>query len=263
MRAAGNDLHEAHALIEQIDLKARLRGETVKVESAPIAPAALSEWSSLPSPALHVDISLPPDCHVDATTYAGSLHAERLSGRVILSASGGRLQADDLEGRIELYANAARVDLANLAGKQLQLRASSSKVSLRQLTTQRAVLHLASTESRLHDISSMLQLRLNDASTTVREIEGSLKAESYSSELNVHLTEAVEVDLHAAAGILNLHFPATLSSRLSLQAERLFFEAPPSFSGRHSDRQVEGSLNGGRVPVAAHAVRGRLSCHVD
>ena len=263
IRAAGSDLHEAHALIEQIDLKARLQGGTVKVESAPITPATLSEWGGLPSPALRVDISLPTNCHVDATTYAGALHAERLTGRIILSASGGTLQADDLDGRIELYANAARVDLAHLTGKQLHLHANSSDVTLRQLATQHATLRLASTEGRLHNVSSTLQLYLNDASATVQGIEGRLEAESYSSELNVHLAEAVEMNLHAAAGTLDLHVPATLSSRLSLQAEQLSFEAPLSFSGRHSGHRVEGSLNGGGVPVTARAVCGHLSCHVD
>ena len=263
IRAAGGDLHEAHALIERIDLKARLQGGTVKVESAPIAPAALPGWSGLPSPALRVDVSLPPNCHVDAATYAGALHAERLTGRIILSASGGTLQANALEGRIELYANAARVDLAHLTGKQLHLQANSSDVTLRQLATQHATLRLASTEGRLHNVSSALQLYLNDASATVREIQGRLDAESYSSALNVYLAEAVEMNLHAAAGTLDLYFPATLSSHLSLQAERLSFEAPPSFSGRRSDRQVEGALNQGGAPVAARAVRGHLSCHVD
>ena len=263
VRAAGSTLTEAQTVVEQVDLKTRFQGGVVKIETSPLDPFFMSTWSRLPSPPLQITLHLPPTCHIDASTFAGRLFAENLAGRIILSASGGTIEAHDLEGRVEVYANASDAALSRLRGGQFTLHTRGGHIEVQHVDTDKASLRLCSASGTIEEVDSPLELFLSDAEVTLEGLQNELYAESYASQLALHLADGVKnVRLKAAGGALDLHLPSSLSANVALEASPVVFDAPPSFRGEQSSDHVEGALNGGRVPITARAVCGTVSCHV-
>lgn len=262
VQAAGASLAKAQQLIERLGLAVRFQGGAVKVETAPLRAEMLASWSRLPSPVFQVEITLPTSCHVDASAHSGTLSAESLEGRIVLSATGGAIRCTDLSGRIELYAQASDVELDRISGERMLVHASGGTLTAKTLETERATLRLSNVDGQLDGIRSATQLHLAGASATAQAVSGELDAESYASDLHIRFDTLEKANLHSVAGDLDLHLPSTLSAQLSLSAPEIDFEPNAAFTGERSDRKVSGSLNGGRATISARSVHGSVVCRV-
>lgn len=262
VQAAGASLTKAQQLIEKLDLTARFQGGTVKVETAPLEAEMLGLWSRLPSPVFQVEIVLPASCHVDASAHGGTISAESLQGRIILSATGGAIRCTNLSGRIELYSQASDVELDHISGQRMLVHAAGGALTANAVETERATLRLSNTDGLLDGIQSRTHLHLAGASATAQAVSGELDAESYASDLRIHFDSLKKASLHSVAGDLNLHVPSTLSAQLSLNAAEIDFEPHPAFTGERTEREVSGSLNGGEVPISARSIQGSVVCRV-
>jgi DUF4097 and DUF4098 domain-containing protein YvlB len=82
----------------------------------------------------------------------------------------------------------------------------------------------------------------------------SLEATTSGGNLDAQMTQVGKyLKLHASAGNINLELPSKQGFDLDLSAENINDHILSGFKGEWEKRHVTGSVNGGGIPVDAHA----------
>jgi len=148
---------------------------------------------------------------ITLTTSGGSIKAQNCSGNINLNTSGGSLSLADLDGTIEANTSGGSVSASNISGE--------------------LVTHTSGGSMALQNISGSL-----DASTSGGSITATL------TKMGKYLT------LDNSGGSINLKMP-NQGLNLKLRANRIKINQLTNFSGSKDEDSVDGTVNGGGVPV--------------
>jgi DUF4097 and DUF4098 domain-containing protein YvlB len=157
---------------------------------------------------------------VELTTSGGSIKAERMMGKVNLKTSGGSISLNDLNGSIVAATSGGGIRADNIKG---ELDASTSGGSI-----------------RMQNLA---------ASVRARTSAGSIEADF--DRLGEYLT------LSTSAGSVRVNMPLNKGVDLDLRGNRVSIPLE-NFKGNQEKDRVQGSLNGGGVPVRLTASSGSV-----
>jgi len=152
---------------------------------------------------------------IDLTTSGGNITAENAHGDIKLSTSGGSLTLAQLQGTIRATTSGGNIHADNIEG-ELSAHTSGGNVGMTNLS--------CSVET----------------STSGGNIDVSIK------------TLGKYVKISNSGGHIDLQVPQSQGMDLNLSADKVNATALSGFKGDIKKDRIEGSLNGGGVPVNVH-----------
>lgn len=164
---------------------------------------------------------------IDLHTSGGGIVADNCNGKIKLETSGGGLELKNLKGTIYAHTSGGGVDASNIEG-DLTTGTSGGSIDLKEMAC------------------------TLDAHTS----GGSLRAEMKSLGKYVHVSSSAgDVEIQIPGGKLGLN--------LDLSGQSISDNSLSNFSGSWDKRHVTGTVNGGGVPIEAHASSGNVDVKVD
>ncbi|MEO8823747.1 MAG: hypothetical protein ABI366_09230 [Ginsengibacter sp.] len=163
------------------------------------------------------------NCKNDLTvsTSGGNIFAENSEGHIIVSTSGGSVQLNGLKGNIEASTSGGNVKGENIEGT-LSARTSGGNVSLQKLSC-------------------------------------SVKASTSGGNIDVTVLHPGKyISLNNSAGQVRLVVPKNIGMDLRLNASKISTQNLINFSGENSTNEINGTVNGGGIPVTIDAGSGRI-----
>ena len=154
------------------------------------------------------------------TTSGGSIKAEKLLGNINLKTSGGSISLDDLNGKIEATTSGGGVRADGIRG-DLLARTSGGSIRMKNLA----------------------------ASVTASTSAGSIEADFDQLGEFVSLT--------TSSGSVRVNMPLNKGLDLDLRGNKVSIDLK-NFDGRMDKDRVQGSLNGGGIPVKLTASSGSV-----
>ena len=163
---------------------------------------------------------------INLSTSGGGIHANHCTGNIKLETSGGSLELNDLSGKIEAGTSGGGIHGSRVSG---DLSVSTSGGSI-----------------HFSDLSCTL-----DASTSGGGIDVTMVSIGKSIQLNT------------SAGGISLHLPSGKGLDLALSGQRVETSNLANFSGTTEKDRVNGSVNGGGIPVRLSANSGTVRVAFD
>jgi Toastrack DUF4097 len=194
----------------------------------------------------------------DFRTSGGSLTVERLSGKVKGLTSGGSIHVLDSKDDIVLVTSGGSIDAGNCDGK-LQLTTSGGSLHLDNLTGE---INASTSGGSIKGkrIGGELVAATSGGSIDLQDLACSLKASTSGGNINAQLDDVGKyVELNNSGGHINLTIPKDKGYDLKLYGNKMNRNFSLShFSGTVKDDRIEGTINGGGIPVTAHAGGGKI-----
>ncbi|HEY8734173.1 MAG TPA: hypothetical protein VIL90_06375 [Puia sp.] len=159
---------------------------------------------------------------IDLETSGGGIEAKRCSGHIHLNTSGGSIELNDLSGTIRATTSGGNVDAEKING-DLITHTSGGNISM----------------------SSM---------------SGSLEASTSGGNIDVEILETGKyVKLSNSGGTIHLQIPKGKGLDLDIRGDRIKTEGLNNFSGSMEKQSINGSINGGGIPVNIDAGSGGVT----
>ncbi|WP_432713281.1 DUF4097 family beta strand repeat-containing protein [Pedobacter sp.] len=166
----------------------------------------------------------------DFTTSGGSLHIEHLNGEVNGRTSGGSIHAENSSGTITLSTSGGSLNLSGLKGT---IKANTSGGSISG-----------------NAIQGELITSTSGGSVNLTDLSCSLEATTSGGSMNVSLKQLGKyVNVSSAGGNVKVELPGNKGLNLKVDGDRLKVGPLKNFSGQNDTHSINGTLNGGGIPV--------------
>jgi hypothetical protein len=186
---------------------------------------------------LHID-KLSGD--IKGRTSGGSIHVAHSKDNIDLHTSGGSIHAEDCMGTMELVTSGGSLNLKDLMGK-IEARTSGGSV-------------------RGDDIKGDLLAHTSGGNVNLKGLSGSVDAATSGGGVHVELTELGKyVTISNSGGNVDLILPGDKGVDLKLRGNRINTGTLKNFSGKMEEDEVNGTLNGGGIPVTVRSSSGRIN----
>jgi DUF4097 and DUF4098 domain-containing protein YvlB len=194
----------------------------------------------------------------DFTTSGGNLNLEALEGKtkgrtsggninlsnskddIDLSTSGGNINAEKSSGNISIVTSGGSIDMNNLNGK---IRASTSGGNVKGET-----------------ISGDLNASTSGGNVSLQNLTCALRAATSVGNIDISIKKLVDhVSVNNSAGKVNIEIPKRTGIDLKLYAMKISTGSLENFNGSNSDEEINGTVNGGGIPVTVDAGSGKIN----
>lgn len=210
-------------------------------------------------------VNVPQNVSTDLNTSGGSISMKNLSGKQNFSTSGGSLDLDKLSGMIrgrtsggsidvsntkddiDLSTSGGSIDAENCSGT-LRLNTSGGQIKLNGL---KGTVTASTSGGPIHgnDIRGELSAHTSGGSVNLQGLAGSVDASTSGGNMDIEIDELDKfVTVKNSGGNIHIKLPRDKGLTLKLRAERIKMDIV-NFSGNKEERKVDGTLNGGGVPV--------------
>jgi hypothetical protein len=236
--------------------------------------AKLFDWNN--SLNISFRVFIPSNVNTDLHTSGGSIHLANLNGTHDFRTSGGSLRIDKLSGNIKgrtsggsilLRHSSSEIDLHTSGGNitaedcngNLRLRTSGGSLTLKSLS---GTINARTSGGSVHGdaIKGELEAHTSGGNVTLKNLAASVDASTSGGGINVELVELGKyVTIRNSGGNVTLALPGNQGMNLKLKGDRINTGSLKNFSGTLEQDEVEGTLNGGGVPVTVRSSSGRVS----
>jgi DUF4097 and DUF4098 domain-containing protein YvlB len=178
---------------------------------------------------------------IKGTTSGGSIHLSSSKGLIDMETSGGGINAEHCSGNLHFGTSGGSLGLVDLQG---EIRASTSGGSVDG-----------------ESIGGELITSTSGGSIDLRSLSCSLDASTSGGNINADIKEVGKyVKLRDSGGHIDLRIPAGKGYDLKLYGDGMDKNINlNNFSGTVKDDKIEGTVNGGGIPVYAQTSGGRVN----
>jgi len=196
--------------------------------------------------------------HEKFSTSGGSLHVEQLTGKTIGSTSGGSIHVSDSKDDIDLSTSGGSIEATNCTGK-IKLETSGGSLHLTNLKG--AIRATTSGGSATGDtIDGDLYVETSGSSIHLTNLTCTLEASTSGAGIDAEMaTLGKYVKLNTSGGSIHLQIPEGKGVNLNIDAGRIHTVALNNFSGSQEKGRMNGTLNGGGIPVTLSTSGGEVS----
>jgi putative adhesin len=195
----------------------------------------------------------------DFRTSGGSLTVKKLSGKIIGETSGGSINVSDSKDDIDLGTSGGSIDADNCTGK-IRLNTSGGSLSLQDLHGEiKATTSGGSVNGK--NISGELSAHTSGGNVSMYELACSIDASTSGGNINVEIKEIGKyVKLNNSGGHISLQIPKDKGYDLKLYGEKMDRDfSLNNFSGTVKENKIEGTMNGGGIPITVDAGGGKIN----
>ncbi len=221
-------------------------------------------------------IYVPGNVSTDLSTSGGSIHLSDLKGNQNFRTSGGSLHVDNISGAIKGSTSGGNIHVAN-SNDQIDLSTSGGSIEASnckgtiQLSTSGGSLHLADLNGTIDastsggridgsNITGELSASTSGGSVKLDNIQGSVDASTSGGSMDVAVTALGKfVKLHNSGGSINLELPKGKGFDLNLSGNKIKVDPLNNFSGSTDENNINGTLNGGGIPITVKASSGKIT----
>jgi hypothetical protein len=168
--------------------------------------------------------------NIKGKTSGGNIDIKRSKSEISLHTSGGNIQAEDCDGNLELATSGGNVTLKDLDG-YVQARTSGGNVN-----------------GKL--IKGDLMARTSGGNVDLTALSASVNATTSGGFVKVEVVELGKyVTISNSGGHVDLTLPGNKGLDLKLRGDKINTGTLKNFSGKLEKDEVNGTLNGGGIPV--------------
>ncbi len=178
--------------------------------------------------------------NINGKTSGGSIRVSNSSNDIYLKTSGGSIKASNCKGNIHLFTSGGSLSFNNLDGT---IEAKTSGGSIHG-----------------NNIKGELTTHTSGGGIDLQEMAGSIDASTSGGNIEVGLTQlGKHIKLSTSSGSIDLQMPDKQGLNLNLHASKIKTNALTNFNGTKEEDEINGTLNGGGIPVSVKAVGGRIA----
>lgn len=197
----------------------------------------------------------------DFRTSGGSLHIDKLSGDIKGRTSGGSIHVSNSKDEIDLHTSGGSIN-AELCSGNLELVTSGGSLNLKNLSGN-VEARTSGGSIRGTDIKADLVAHTSGGNVDLKNVSGSLDAATSGGGVHVDLTELGKfVRISNSGGNVTLSLPGDKGLDLKLSGGRINTGTLKNFSGKLEEDNVNGTLNGGGIPVTVRSSSGRINLNL-
>lgn len=180
-------------------------------------------------------------------TSGGNLDVEHLVGTIYGRTSGGNVSVKDSHDDIDLSTSGGNMDADHCEGK-IQLETSGGNVQLR---TVKGTIRATTSGGQVggNQIVGELVTHTSGGNIDLRDVAASLSASTSGGNIHVNFLSTKSVDLSNSSGNITVELPQGQGMDLRISGERVHSTAMNNFKGSVDDNHIDGTLNGGGIPV--------------
>jgi DUF4097 and DUF4098 domain-containing protein YvlB len=191
------------------------------------------------------------------STSGGSLKLDRLSGRIRGRTSGGSIEVSNAKDVIDLGTSGGSIKAENCSGT-LELSTSGGSIRLTNLNG-RIRANTSGGPIRGERIKGELKAHTSGGGVDLLGLECSVDASTSGGSMEIQINKLEEyVTVNNSGGNITLSLPSDKGLDLKLRGNRIHFENMQNFSGNKEDHKVDGTINGGGIPINVQT-SGRVS----
>jgi hypothetical protein len=194
--------------------------------------------------------------HEDFSTSGGNLDIEHLTGTILGRTSGGNVSIRNSHDDIDLQTNGGNMDAMYCEGK-IRLETSGGNVTLRGVKGSIRA-RTSGGEVEGEKIAGDLDAHTSGGNIDLDEVAARLSASTSGGNIRVHFLSTKSVDLSNSSGDISLTLPQGQGMDLRISGERVHSTALNNFKGRFDERHIDGTLNGGGIPVRVDGNSGEV-----
>jgi hypothetical protein len=236
----------------------------------------LTNWRE--SMSISFKIYVPQQVSTDLKTSGGGIHLDNLTGNENFRTSGGGLQLDKLNGTIIGKTSGGGIDVSN-SGEDIDLVTSGGGITAKNCTGKIRLItsggglvlehlkgnitaHTSGGGVEGNNIEGELITGTSGGGINLKEMDCSLEASTSAGSLYAQMIGVGKyLKLNASSGNIDIELPLKKGLDLNLSGESI--NQHPSnisgFSGEWNKDHINGSINGGGIPVYAHASSGDIN----
>ena len=195
----------------------------------------------------------------DFRTSGGNLDIDQLSGKITGRTSGGNITVTDTKEDIELTTSGGNIEASNCHGN-IRLSTSGGNLVLRLLQgNTRATTSGGNVEAE--EISGELFARTSGGNVRMRDLSCSLETSTSGGDIDVNIKALGKfVTISNSSGDIDLELPGSQGIDLKAYAHKVKTTSMmKSFKGDVDEKHIDGSLNGGGIPVRVDGGSGRVN----
>lgn len=235
-------------------------------------------WNSTLSISFRIYAPVNVSTHI--TTSGGNIGLTHLTGTQDFTTSGGNLRIDDLNGKIKGVTSGGNIHVANsgnditltTSGGNIEAKSNEGKLNLTtsggNVTLEELKGDIEATTSggnvRGSNVSGQLEAVTSGGNVTLQDMSCSLTASTSGGHISVSMKElGAYVKLSNSGGNIDLQIPGNKGVNLKITGDKISMAtASVAFVGQTEKDHVEGTLNGGGIPVTVRGGGGRVSLTV-
>jgi DUF4097 and DUF4098 domain-containing protein YvlB len=191
-------------------------------------------------------------------TSGGNLDIDMVSGKIRGKTSGGNISLTDSKDDIDVRTSGGNVDAANCQGN-IQLHTSGGNMSMKVM---QGVIMTSTSGGNVDGeaLSGEFQTQTSGGNIHLEDLSCSLSASSSGGDITVTMKSVNKyVTLTNSSGNINLQIPQGVGMDLQLSGDKVKTSKLSNFQGDVDETHVNGTINGGGVPVKVHGSSGRVS----
>jgi hypothetical protein len=191
-------------------------------------------------------------------TSGGNLDVKGLSGKIEGRTSGGGIQVTDTKDDIDLQTSGGGIEASRCSGK-IYLNTSGGSIELTELSGEiRAMTSGGNVNAQ--KISGELITHTSGGNISMSTMSGSLEASTSGGNINVDMIETGKyVKLHNSGGNVHLGIPKGQGLTLDIHGDQIKTDGLKNFSGSIEKQSINGTVNGGGIPIDIHAGSGGVT----
>ena len=185
--------------------------------------------------------------HEDFRTSGGNLDIDHLTGTILGRTSGGNVTIRNSHDDIDLQTSGGNMEAMYCEGK-IQMETSGGNVALRGVKgTVRASTSGGEVEG--DKITGDLDARTSGGNIDLEDVAASVSASTSGGNIRVHFLSTKSVNLTNSSGDISVSLPQGQGMDLRISGERVHSTALNNFKGTFDEKHIDGTLNGGGIPV--------------
>ena len=184
----------------------------------------------------------------DFRTSGGNLDIDQITGKVIGRTSGGNINISDSKDDVDLTTSGGNIEATHCEGN-LHFGTSGGDLKLRLLKgTIRA--STSGGNVRGEEIDGELNARTSGGNIKMTDLACSLNASTSGGDINVGFRELGKyLELTNSSGNVTVQLPQGKGLDLHLSGDRVRVSSMANFKGDMDEKHIDGTLNGGGMPV--------------
>ena len=189
------------------------------------------------------------------STSGGGLDVSGLTGKIEGRTSGGGIDVKDCKDDIDLETSGGGIEATNCTGR-IRLNTSGGSLDLKKLNGNiRASTSGGNIDGQM--ISGELDTHTSGGNINLTAMTGSLEASTSGGNIDIQFNEVGKyVKLSNSGGSVYLEMPKGKGISLDVHGDRIKTEGLSNFSGSMEKQSINGTVNGGGIPVDIHAGSG-------
>ncbi len=234
-----------------------------------------NDWKK--SLSISFKLFLPKDVTTDLSTSGGNIHLSGMSANQEFKTSGGNLHIDDVKGNMKGKTSGGNIHLDNSSGEEIEVSTSGGNIHAKNC---KGKMRLSTSGGNLDldDLDGYVWGKTSGGNISGKNIAGEFisstsgggvrlsdlncSVETSTSGGNIHVsitTPGKYVKIHNSGGNIELNIPKDRGMDLDLHADRIKTDRLENFTGKVENKNIQGKLNGGGMPVMLKAGGGKIS----